>query len=110
MQNGDGLYWKIAKMSETAVSAFSPPLISSMFASFLPGGWARISMPVSSMSSGLVSAARPSRRGTSREDRLKRGVHAVEGLLEEALRLAVHLLDRLLEVGEGLLEVGLLRV
>ena len=42
-------------MSDTAVSAFSPPLISSIAPRRLPGGCAMISTPVSSMSSGLVS-------------------------------------------------------
>ena len=69
-----------------------------------------MSMPVSSMSSGLVmrSSARPPRNIRGKIS-LKRSLTGVERLLEEPSRLAVHLLDGAREVGQGLLEVGLLR-
>ena len=54
-QNGLGLIRKIAKISDTAVSAFSPPDSSSRLRTCLPGGWATISTPVPSMSLGSVS-------------------------------------------------------
>ena len=43
------------------------------------------------------------------EDLLEALVHRVVGLLEQALALAVHLLDRLIELPERVLEVLLLR-
>ncbi len=101
-RTGLGLYWKIAKISETAVSAFSPPLISSIEVSFLPGGCAMISMPVSSMSSGfgqlqLGAVPPPNMRG---KICWKRVVDLVEGLAEQLLALAVHLPDRRVELLE----------
>ena len=76
MQNGDGLTRKMANSSDTAVSAFSPPDSSSMFwLTFLPGGLAMISMPVSSMS--LVV-------GQHAGWRLAAAEHAREHLLELA--------------------------
>ena len=45
MQNGLGVYWKMAISSAIAVSDFSPPESSSTLCSFLPGGEATISMP-----------------------------------------------------------------
>ena len=111
MQNGEGLIWKIEKMSETAVSAFSPPDISSIDEIFFPGGWAKMSIPVSSMSSGFT--VEPKGRSAAaehlREDLLELRVHGVERLREELLRLAVHLRDRPLEIGQRLVEVRLLR-
>ncbi len=46
-----------AKSSASAVSDFSPPDMSDIFASFLPRGWAMTSTPVSSGSSGSVSCS-----------------------------------------------------
>ncbi len=61
MQNGLGLLRKIANSSATAVSVFSPPLISEMLRSSLPGGRAMISMPLSntSDSSSKTTSAMP---------------------------------------------------
>ena len=55
---------KMAKMSDTAVSAFSPPDSRFMFWRRLPGGCAMMSTPVSSRFSGSVSSsrARPPRK------------------------------------------------
>ena len=54
MQNGEGLYWKIANRSEIAVSAFSPPESSITFCRRLPGGCAITSMPLSRRSSSSI--------------------------------------------------------
>ena len=57
-QKGDGLTRKMANSSDTAVMAFSPPESSSMFCmTFLPGGLAMMSTPVSSRSFSSVRAS-----------------------------------------------------
>ena len=65
-QNGVGLIRKMAKMSETAVKAFSPPERRFTDASFLPGGCATISTPGSADgfagSSTSCSSALPPRK------------------------------------------------
>ena len=60
-QNGLGLYLNRPNISAMAVSAFSPPESSWTLCSRLPGGWAMISMPLSSgsFSSSSVRPARP---------------------------------------------------
>ena len=50
IQNGLGRNWNIASSSETAVSAFSPPLNNEMLINGLPGGEVIISTPASSTS------------------------------------------------------------
>ena len=50
-----GRYWKMPTSSASAVSAFSPPESSSTFCSFLPGGEATTSMPLSAEFSWSVS-------------------------------------------------------
>ena len=54
-QNGIGLTFKIANIKHIAVSVFSPPDNKFIEVSFLPGGDAIISTPVSNKSSGLVN-------------------------------------------------------
>ena len=56
-QNGEGFKFWIAKRSEMAVSAFSPPDNCIMFCSFFPGGCAIIRMPASNMSSSSISSS-----------------------------------------------------
>ena len=46
-QKGLGFTIKKAKSTAIAVSAFSPPESNAIFCSFLPGGWTKISIPVS---------------------------------------------------------------
>ena len=82
-----------------------------VLAAFLPGGWAMISMPVSSRSL-LVGRARGSAvpaAEQAREDLLELGVDRVEGLAEALARGRVDLLDRRLELSDRRLEVGSLR-
>ena len=55
MQNGVGVVLSTANMRAMAVMVFSPPDIRLMFCSFLPGGWAIISIPASSGFSSLSS-------------------------------------------------------
>ena len=55
IQNGTGLTLRIANNNDIAVRVFSPPDRSDICWSFLPGGRATISIPVSSILSGSVS-------------------------------------------------------
>src|SRR5438309_8507137 len=52
MQNGLGAYWKIPTSNESAVRAFSPPESNSTLCSFLPGGEATTSIPLSEIGRG----------------------------------------------------------
>src|SRR5205807_7294107 len=54
IQNGLGWYWKMPTSSASAVSAFSPQECSSTFWSFLPGGDATTSMPLSAVLNSSV--------------------------------------------------------
>ena len=83
-QKGDGLTRKMANSSDTAVIAFSPPDSSSMFCiTFLPGGLATISTPVSSRSlSSVRLQVRRAAAEHAREDLLELGVDGVEDLAE----------------------------
>src|SRR5262249_25054188 len=59
-QNGAGLSWNMAKTSEIAVSAFSPPESRWMLALRLPGGCAITCTPASRISSPvMISFASP---------------------------------------------------
>ena len=60
-QNGLGLYLKMPNISAMAASAFSPPDNSMTLCNRLPGGWATMSMPLSSgsFSSSSVMPALP---------------------------------------------------
>ena len=53
MQNGVGFIKKLAKRSDMAVNAFSPPERRAMFSNLFPVGWATISIPDSK---GLFSS------------------------------------------------------
>ena len=85
MQNGDGLIWKMAKMRLTAVSAFSPPLISSMLDELLAR---RLREDVDARLEHVLGVGEPELGATAaehlREDLLEARVDGVERLLEEA--------------------------
>lgn len=53
-QNGTGLTFSIANNNAMAVNVFSPPDKAWILLKFFPGGVASNSIPVSSISSGLV--------------------------------------------------------
>jgi hypothetical protein len=126
MQNGLGLLLKMLISSAMQVIAFSPPESWLIVAGFLPGGWARISIPASSGSIASSPAGASARRA---HDRLQLdlglqedvGLAAAEQLAEHALEvladgrqrllepqpaLDVDLLDQLLELPLAVGQVG----
>ena len=110
MQKGEGLYWKIAKSSEIAVSAFSPPESSITFCRRLPGGCAITSMPLSSTSSSSSSdspAVPPPKSCVKISP--KCWLMTSKASLEALARGAVDLLDGLVELGDRVEQVLALR-
>ena len=90
---GLGRYRKIANISAIAVSAFSPPDSSCTLWRRLPGGWAMMSMPLSSASLSS-SSIRPARAAAEeRRERLlevlvDHGERVVEALARGFVDLA----------------------
>ena len=109
MQNGDGLIWKIAKMrrdrGERLLAAAHQLDVAELLAR-------RLRDDVDARLEHVLGVREPELGATAaehlREELLEARVDRVERLLEEPLRLAVHLLDGVLEIGERLVEVGLL--
>ena len=106
MQNGLGVYWKIAISSAIAVSDFSPPDSSRTLCSRLPGGDATMSMPDSAMLVSSVSRISPmpppnSVRNISR----KIAVDRLEGIGEPLARFHVDIVNGFLGVANGIEQI-----